>query len=220
MSHMPESPVIFPPAPELLEDLQSRLRPRLVASLRIRGATEAVAEDLASEILAECLLESDANLLRKFPGNDGLDHWLLRVAINRLISHQRRERHIVPMFDGCEPEPGMNGAGELEWPLGDLILRALKQAVASLPARLRVLMWLRYGHGISQKRLCLCWRCHPTRLSRMLAAAREEVRSRTLEEVRRIEPGLRLDWEDISSVIAGPEIFFPENAAIKPGRRV
>jgi DNA-directed RNA polymerase specialized sigma24 family protein len=218
---MPESPVIFPPAPEFLEDLQSRLRPRLEASLRMRGATDALAEDVASEILAECLLESDANLLRKFPGTDGLDNWLLRVAINRLISHQRRERHIVPMFDGCEPEPGTNGAGgDLEWPLGDLILRALKQAIGSLPASLRVLMWLRYGHGISQKRLCLCWRWHPTKLSRKLAVAREEVRLRTLAEIRRVEPGLRLDWEDIADVCAETNLFFPENTAKNPGRCV
>jgi RNA polymerase sigma factor (sigma-70 family) len=208
MSSLPVAPVFFPPTPELMEELQSRLRPRLEASLRSRGATDAVAEDMASEILADCLLETDGNLLRKFPGTDGLDNWLLRVAINRLITLQRRERHSVPLFEGCEPEPTSNDAEDLESPLGDLILRALKEAVASLPAPMRVLMWLRYSHGIPQKRLCECWHCHPTKLSRMLAAAREEVRLRTLAEIQRIEPGLRLDWEDIANVCSGPDFFF------------
>jgi RNA polymerase sigma factor (sigma-70 family) len=169
-----------------------------------------VAEDVTSEILAECLLEADRNLLKKFPGSDGLDNWLLRVAINRLITLQRRERHTVPLAEGFEPEPIMNGAVHLESPLGDLISRALKEAIGSLPAGLRVLMWLRYGYGIPQKRLCICWRCHPTKISRMLASAREQVRLRTLAAIQRVEPGLRLDWEDIAGVCAGPELFFSE----------
>ncbi len=208
MPRSPESQEIFFPDPGFLADLQRRFRPRLVASLRTRGASEAAAEDVASEILSECLLETEGNLLRKFPGTDGLENWLLRVAINRLISLQRRERHTVPLLDGYEPDPGPAGAGELESPLADLISRALKEALGALPAGLRVLMWLRYGHGIPQKRLCVSWRCHPTRLSRLLAAAREEVRLRTLAEIRRVEPALRLEWDDIAAVCSGRDIFF------------
>jgi RNA polymerase sigma factor (sigma-70 family) len=195
-------------SPEFLDALQSQIRPRMVASLKSRGATEAMAEDVASEILAGCLADAETNLLRRFTGSGGLDHWLLRVAINRLITLQRRERIFAPLEGSGAPEPCDQAREELESPLSDLVTRSLKEAIASLPPGLRVLLWMRHGYGIPQNRLCLSWRCHPSKLSRMLTAAREEVRDKTLEAIRREEPGLLLTWEDIAGVCGDPSIFF------------
>jgi RNA polymerase sigma factor (sigma-70 family) len=196
------------PSPEFFETLQSQIRPRMVASLKSRGASEAMAEDVASEILAGCLADAEANLLRRFTGTTGLDNWLLRVAINRLITLQRRERIFYPLEGSGVPEPsGCDDAG-LESPLGELVTRSLREAIASLPAGLRVLLWMRHGYGIPQNRLCVSWRCHPSKLSRMLTAAREEVRDKTLAAIRREEPGLILTWEDIAGVCGDPEVFF------------
>lgn len=201
-------PPLLSASPEFVETLQSELRPRMVASLKSRGAPEAMAEDVASEILAECLADAETNLLRRFKGSSGLDHWLLRVAINRLITLQRRERLFSPLEESGVPDPAGQSEEELESPLCDLVTRSLKEAIASLPAGLRVLLWMRHGYGIPQNRLCVSWRCHPSKLSRMLAAAREEVRDRTLAAIRREEPGLLLNWEDIAGVCADPGIFF------------
>jgi RNA polymerase sigma factor (sigma-70 family) len=194
--------------PEFVETLRTRVHPRMVASLKSRGASEAMAEDVASEILTGCLLDAESNLLRRFTGTSGLDHWLLRVAINRLITLQRRERLFAPLEGSGVPEPAGEPGEELESPLSDLVTRSLKEAIASLPASQRVLMWMRYGYGIPQNRLCVSWRCHPSKLSRMLTAAREEVRDKTLAAIRREEPGLLLSWEDIAGVCGDPGIFF------------
>jgi RNA polymerase sigma factor (sigma-70 family) len=196
------------PTPEFLEGLQREIRPRMIASLRSRGAPEAMAEDVASEILSECLIDAESNLLRRFKGSDGLDNWLLRVAINRLITLQRRERFFTPLGSALEKESVEHPASGLESTLGDLVTRALREAISSLPATMRVLLWMRHGYGIPQNRLCICWRCHPSKLSRMLTAAREEVRDRTLAVIHREEPGLLLNWEDIADVCADPNIFF------------
>jgi RNA polymerase sigma factor (sigma-70 family) len=208
MSESADSPLPQPPLVGLVETLQRDLRPRMIANLKSRGATEAMAEDVASEILSECLADAESNLLRRFRGTDGLDHWLLRVAINRLISLQRRERVFTPLDGALETRPAESASSALESPLGDLVSRALREAIASLPAGMRVLLWLRYAYGIPQNRLCVCWQCHPSKLSRLLTAAREEVRDRTLDAIRRAEPGLLLQWDDIAEVCADPEIFF------------
>lgn len=191
------------------EHLQIHFRPRLVASLRLRGASEEMADDVASGILADCLLESEGNLLRKFQGSDGLENWLMRVAINRLITIQRRENRSMPLVGDFEDELSSDNPESLESPLRELVNRALRQAMGALPAGMRVLLWLRYAHGIAQNRLSICWRCHPTKLSRMLAAAREEVRIRTLAEVRRVEPGLMLQWEDVVAVCTRTDLLSP-----------
>jgi RNA polymerase sigma factor (sigma-70 family) len=206
MSEPVDSPL--PQSTDLIETLQRDLRPRMIASLKSRGASEVMAEDVASEILSECLSDAESNLLRRFPGTDGLDHWLLRVAINRLISLQRRERIYSPLGDELESESAPHGEPALESPLCEVVSRALQEAIAALPVGTRVLLWLRYGYGIPQNRLCVCWRCHPSKLSRLLAAAREELRDRTLDAVRRAEPGLLLKWDDIAEVCSDPAIFF------------
>lgn len=198
----------FSPTPEFLESLQLRIRPRIVASLVSRGASESTAEDVASEVLSECFLQPEENLLRRFPGSSGLEHWLLRVAINRLISLQRRERFTAPWPEGFEPELEGNPESAPETALRDLVFRALCKAVESLPPGHRVLLWLRYGQGIPQNRLCVCWRCNPAKLSRRLAAVRTRFRDLTMAEVHKQEPGLQLKWEDIVSVCAGRNVFF------------
>jgi len=180
----------------------------MVASLVSRGASESTAEDVSSEVLSECFLQPEENLLRRFPGTNGLEHWLLRVAINRLISLQRRERFTTSWPDGFEPELEQDSGNTPESALHELVLRALFKAVASLPPAHRVLLWLRYGLGIPQNRLSVCWRCHPAQLSRRLAAVRTRFRDLTMAEIHKQEPGLQLKWEDIVSVCAGRNVFF------------
>ena len=75
-----------------LKRLDRELRPRMISSLESRGASRDVAEDVVAEVLSECVDNAPRNLLGRFKGEGPLDGWLLRVAINRLISRHRRER--------------------------------------------------------------------------------------------------------------------------------
>lgn len=208
----------FPPdsisasgTPDATQDFLSRLdrdlRPRMIASLKSRGASRDLAEDLVSEILADCVADSPRNLLGRFKGAGPIDGWLLRVAINRLISHHRRERLMesaeVEVIDSlpCESSQEMEGA------LHGIVSQALRGAIESLPAESRLLLWLRHGYGIAQNRLCICWRSTPSKLSRTLSSARDAVRERTLRSIQSAEPGLHLEWQDISGVCADSDLF-------------
>jgi RNA polymerase sigma factor (sigma-70 family) len=192
---------------DFLSLLDRDLRPRMIASLKSRGASRDLAEDLVSEILSECVAESPHNLLGRFKGQGPIDGWLLRVAINRLISRQRRERLMEPAeikeLDSlpCENSQQMEGA------LHGIVSRALRGAIESLPAESRLLLWLRHGYGIQQNRLCTCWRSTPTKISRALSSARDTVRERTLRSIQKEEPGLHLEWQDISGVCADSDLF-------------
>lgn len=179
----------------------------MIASLTSRGASRDLAEDLVSEILAECVGDSPRNLLGRFKGDGPIDGWLLRVAINRLISRQRHERLIesagVEEIDSlpCENSQEMEGA------LHGIVSQALRGAIESLPAESRLLLWLRHGYGITQNRLCISWRSTPSKLSRTLSTARGAVRERTLRSIESAEPGLHLKWQDIFGVCADADLF-------------
>ena len=70
---------------------RSELKERMVGSLRGRGATMVQAEETAEEVITECLRVGGENLLTRFHGKCAVDVWMMRVAINRLVSAQRLE---------------------------------------------------------------------------------------------------------------------------------
>lgn len=190
-----------------LTRLDRELRPRMVAILRSRGASRDSAEDVVAEILSECVADAPRNLLARFKGEGSMDAWLFRVAINRLISRQRRERLMESIgMEALESLP-CEDSREMEGALQGIVSNALHEAIESLPARMRLLLFLRHGFGIPQNRLCVCWRSTPTKLSRALSSARDAVRERTLETIQSAEPGLQLQWQDISGVCEARGLF-------------
>lgn len=180
------------------------MRQRMMSSLRGRGANEADAEDVVADIFSECLRPGGNSLLARYHRRCSFEKWLLRVAINRLISRQRRARLLQLMQ--MPPEVADEGGGDVDEDLRGFVLAALREALDAMPAQERVLLWMRHGFGIPQKRLCVAWRCHPSRMSRMLAAARERFRSITIERLHAAEPGLELEWRDIAGV-CGDGVF-------------
>lgn len=190
-----------------LTRLDRELRPRMVAILRSRGASRDSAEDVVAEILSECVADAPRNLLARFKGEGSMDAWIFRVAINRLISRQRRERWMESLgMEALESLP-CEDSQEIEGAVQGIVSSALREAIESLPARTRLLLWLRHGYGIPQNRLCVCWQSTPSRLSRALSSAREAVRKRTLESIQSAEPGFQLQWQDISGVCAASDLF-------------
>ncbi|MEN9469161.1 MAG: hypothetical protein RL630_894, partial [Verrucomicrobiota bacterium] len=179
-------------------------------SLTSRGASQDVAEDVVSEIFAECVAEAPRNLLARFKGEGPLDGWIIRVAINRLISRQRRERRMEPAEIGEIESLPCENSQEMEEEMEAIVSRALREAIKSLPAEARLLLWLRHGYEIPQKRLCSCWRSTPSKLSRALSSARRIVRDQTLRSIQKEDPGLHLLWQDISDVCSN-SLLFSEN---------
>jgi RNA polymerase sigma factor (sigma-70 family) len=181
--------------------LDREMRPRLIASLRCRGASPALAEDLTADVLSECSLPGDRSLLCQYTGKHEFESWLMRVCINRLID---RQRHVaVVQRTSLEELPYEMPNPVHERPDGSLrriVHQALGEAFASCDAQVRVLLWLVYGFEVKQSRLAAAWGWSESRISRTLSAGGETIRQRTLRRVAQIEPGLTLLWEDIVGV--------------------
>lgn len=93
----------------------------------------ALAEDLAQEVFLD-LYRSRARI--QSPKH--LEHWLRRVAVHRCIDHARRNRMQTFNLDD-EPEPAVR-----DHQLDPLLSGRLRQLVASLPAKRRMVVLLRY----------------------------------------------------------------------------
>jgi RNA polymerase sigma-70 factor (ECF subfamily) len=102
------------------------------AALRDRSAAEEVAQDVFLELHRVLpVLDSPAHVV----------NWLRRATAHRSIDRQRRQQRWWRSFWPLEqvPEPAAPGAE------GDILLsEALRQLIASLPAKPRLVMILRY----------------------------------------------------------------------------
>ncbi len=161
------------------------------------------AEEVAEQVIADCLRPGGESLLAKFHGRCAMDAWLLRVAINRMVSVRRRAAVVV--ITGAER--GAGGALDGDAALCAIVRRAMRAALESLPHQERVLLWLRHGFGVSQKKLCVAWRCGAPAMSRLLARIRADVHRRVLRAIELEEPGLRLGWEEICALCGDDELY-------------
>src|SRR5580658_8236773 len=122
----------------LVKQHQSMVFSMAYAVLRDRSIAEEVAQDVFLELHRTLpMLESPAHVV----------NWLRRAAVHRSIDRQRRQRGWLRFFSPLEnwrnaPEPAAPPAPAVQ---GDVLLaRALRQLIASLPAKPRLVMILRY----------------------------------------------------------------------------
>jgi RNA polymerase sigma-70 factor (ECF subfamily) len=116
----------------LVKKHQSMVFSIAYAALRDRSAAEEVAQDVFLELHRVLpVLDSPAHVV----------NWLRRATAHRSIDRQRRQQRWWRSFWPLEqaPEPAAPGAE------GDILLsEALRQLIASLPAKPRLVMILRY----------------------------------------------------------------------------
>ncbi len=208
--HMPSESPDF--QRESIDQFRSRLctspnqiRDLIIGTLRNRGAVELDAEEAAEQVIAECLLEGGESLLVRFHGRCAMDAWLLRVAINRVTSIQRRKGSRRRLL--AEHEAAAVEECSIDAALRETVRRALRTAIAGLPHQWRVMLWLRHGFGVSQERLSKSWRYSPSKVSRILSEARSAVKRETLASLARQEPGLVLGWEEICAACSDDELL-------------
>jgi RNA polymerase sigma-70 factor (ECF subfamily) len=124
----------LPDFAEIVREHQS-----LVFSLALRSLGDrATAEDVTQEVF----LALHENLGRiESPGH--IRHWLLRVASNRCIDEVRRRRYRRGPALEEVPEPRARSVD------GDMLLQKhLRQSVAALPPKARVMVLLRYQEDL------------------------------------------------------------------------
>src|SRR6478609_7340911 len=141
--------------------------------LRDSGAAEEVAQDVFLELsrhLSE--LESDAHIT----------FWLRRVTSHRCIDYARKRKYrpIVALHDVPEPSVAAESA--------DILLnQKLRDLIASLPEKPRMVMVLRYQEDLGPEEIAAVLkmpvRTVKSHLQRSLAMLREKI-ERSLGEVR------------------------------------
>lgn len=181
--------------------------PALEAWLVKRGATRTEATDLVGDLFADCFGGEKVKggmhrLLGKFNGACRLDSFLRRVVMNRLISLKRKSRPSVSIDGDPDDEDGgrvMLAAGpevRSEDALVELLRAAVMHAFATVDQERLVLFRLVHSYRVPQQSLALMWGWHPAKVSRALSALLLELREKIMDEVRRADPWLHLQWED------------------------
>ena len=202
---------------DAVREFQAEYQPTLERVLMSRGVDKVAAQDLVADIMAECFGAGKKGkttpLLTKFEGRSSLSTWLIRITWNRWLDLKRRdkfrgelpeyeddENRGIDKFDRVAAEDDEDKL--IDEDLGDLMGRAIKTAFASLDPDTLVMLKLSYLHGISQTVLAGMWRVDQTRISRTLSAAREQIASVTMQEIKAGDPDIEIEWEDFKRLCA------------------
>ncbi|MEM8953423.1 MAG: hypothetical protein AAGD22_04650 [Verrucomicrobiota bacterium] len=173
-----------------------------------RGGSVSEAKDVVADLWADCFGSSGGKaLLAKFNGRGSLEAFLTRVAVNRLIDFKRHQRFQAAP-PGGEDGGGMDdlpsGEGEQEGVGEDGLVEVLRGALArafeSSDPETLVMLQLVGVHGINQERVAEVWGWSQSKVSRQLGSLTSELREKTLEEVKKLDPWLEIQWEDFVSL--------------------
>lgn len=167
-----------------------------------RGATIAESEEITQTLFVDCVAAANGRrpLLATFRGECPLRPWLARVALTRLISRKREAQRDLQRF-GVEPDAPLGMLSveeqEAEEPVLALLREALARAFAECEAEQFVMLQLLHAEDLRQEELARIFGCAISTISRNAEAARKEVRTQILSEVRRRDPWLELTWDDL-----------------------
>lgn len=130
----------------------------------------ALAEDMAQEVFWELYQR-----LREIQSTAHLTHWLRRVAVHRCIDQGRRKKSRREVaLDDTEAVAFESGTGDA--PADSFLLARLRETVAGLPEKQRMVVVLRYQEELG-----------PAEIAELLAMPVNTVKStlhRALEELR------------------------------------
>ncbi len=179
----------------------------LTAVLSKRGASQTEAHDLAADLIADCFGARDGKppLLESYNGKGPLRGFLARAGINRLIDLKRRQK-----FQGNLPERNLESGptdefdllagddidGTPDNALVDLLRDSLILAFSKCNPRDLMLMRLVAIHGVKQEAIAEMFGWSQSKVSRAIGGVMEEIRLKTLEEMRKSDPWLELEWDD------------------------
>ncbi len=187
-----------------------------------RGASPTEGRDIVADLWADCFAGKNDKppLLKRFEGKGSLVGFLARSAINRLIDHKRRLRFRGDLpgstrdEGGTEPAdafdqlPGKGMAPPGEDALVDLLQRALLTAFSKCDPEELVILRLVSASGIGQERVARMWGASQSKISRTLSALMKKIQADTLEEVRRLDPWLEVEWDDFIRLCEGSSDFY------------
>jgi RNA polymerase sigma factor (sigma-70 family) len=196
--------------------LRERHSGSLMNILVARGANPAEAEDVLGDVWARCVPggEDHPSLLEKYNGKCPVQNWLCRVATNRWLDGKRREKY------WSEPPPSDEGQTtfvnrvpdqvreDLDSTLVGMLRDSLRAAFGQCPPHALVLLHLVYRHGVTQREVMRMLSWSESKVSRALSGAMEQIRDRTLAEVKKRDPWLHPTWQDFVELCQSEPLGF------------
>lgn len=137
--------------------------------------------------------EAHKGKLQSYNGRGSLSGWLRAAVSHAAIDRFRRTRKQVSLEELSErgelpqaqnPDPVNRSEEGLDARWGPVLVQTVKQEIARLSARDRLLLSLYHLEGISLKLLGLRYGVHEATVSRWLEHARREVRRQVERELR------------------------------------
>lgn len=167
---------------------------------RLRPAPALVDEVRA--VLGERLFVGEGGAAPKIAGYSGagpLSGWLRVAAVRTALNLTRRKGDAIP---AGEPVAAAIADGDPETELlraryGAAMSEAVRAAFATLGARQRSVLRLRFADGLTDEKIAALFGVHQTTVSRWITAAREAV---LVETHRRLREALRLDARELQSL--------------------
>lgn len=186
------------------------MRVSVARALRARGAAPFEAEEISADVIADAFVERPDKpclLQRVRPGTSPLP-FLSRVAINRWIDRKRRESKQESLDQHEESgnpyslydDLASNAAApEAEDAIRGLLRDAVARAFADCPRLELVLLKLVLARRVPQDVVARFLGISQSRVSRQLSASLARLRATIMDEIRRTDPWLVIQWDDILS---------------------
>jgi RNA polymerase sigma factor (sigma-70 family) len=178
----------------------------LRAFLRKRGASAREAEQLVDETWGALAMPPARGGARTrigtYDGRGTLYSWLATILWRRLADLWRGRAGERPASDPAASEPR---AGDPLDRVADaesrrLLSRALEEAWPRLTTRELQVVVLKYRHGLPQTEIARAMSIGTSRVSRLLEAAAERLRSAVQRSCGQV-PGFEGPWEDVSGIL-------------------
>ena len=191
-----------------LRMLMHDFRRPTVSCLVARGATGFEAEELVSELWAECIQRESGlpGRLTHYDGTCALQTWLNTVAFNRWYSRRRAQQResllFVPGVDGSEPARAPAEADRtadksgMDFPLIAMMRQALEEAFELCSDEEFVILQLVHCDRLRLHELALMFDCQQSWMSKRLDRAEEKIGTAVVKYIRDRDPWVVLQWSD------------------------
>jgi RNA polymerase sigma-70 factor (ECF subfamily) len=166
---------------EAFAALFERNRDRVYSiALRFSG-DPSVALDITQDTFLKLLSK-----IGEFRGEASFESWLYRLVVNGCLDHRRAGRRWSPLLDGWLGALRASGESVLQQLLRSEVQENVQQAVAKLPAELRIVVILRYTEQLSYDEIAGILSCPPGTVASRLNRAHKLLERRLA--------GLRNTW--------------------------
>jgi RNA polymerase sigma-70 factor, ECF subfamily len=191
--------------PRALELFQSTLWPEVLRALSRMGIDPALREEILSKLREQLFFgEQDGAgpLITGYRGRGTLRSWLQSVGVHQALKVRRKERPLVSIDQLADDLPQDQTDPEMAYLRGFYVeefRNALGRAMRTLPKRSRNLLRQHYLDKMSLEALAKVHRVHRATAARWLADARDDVFSKTKEELAQ---AIHLQASELESVMS------------------